>query len=247
MTQQPSQQQALQQQAPQQQVLAKRPLKPSDVSVIIPVLNEQHCIADAIRSAHRAGAGEVIVSDGGSTDDTQIAATSAGATKWVRSFPGRGTQLAGGLSIAQKDIVLFLHADNELDQTCLTQICQLDSFVWGAFRQRIDSDRRVYRMIEAGNAARVRWKSMAFGDQAIFADRKTLLNHGGVAEIPLMEDVEMSGRLRRLGKPVLLDGPVRISSRRWEQTGVVRQTLRNWWLQCRYAAGASPSDLAKRY
>ncbi len=221
--------------------------KPSDVSVIIPTLNEQECVAAAIRSAQAAGAGETIISDGGSIDETQAAAMDAGATKFVRSLPGRGTQLASGLSVAAGDVLLFLHADNLLGKDCLNQICQLDEFVWGAFRQQIDSPQRIYRAIEFGNAARVRWRQMAFGDQAIFVDRKVLMTHGGVAEIPLMEDVDLSRRLRKLARPVLLDGPVQISSRRWEQTGVFRQTIRNWTLQLRYAGGASAESLVDRY
>ncbi|KAA1260024.1 Glucosyl-3-phosphoglycerate synthase [Rubripirellula obstinata] len=221
--------------------------KPLDVSVIIPTLNEQDHVAAAIQSAQAAGAGETIISDGGSTDDTQATATAAGATKFVRSLPGRGTQLAGGLSVAAGEVVLFLHADNLLSVDCLNQICQLDEFVWGAFKQQIDSHKPIYRAIELGNAARVSWRGMAFGDQAIFANRKALMSHGGVSEIPLMEDVDLSRRLRKLARPVLLDGPVQISSRRWEQTGVLRQTIRNWTLQVRYAAGATPESLADRY
>ena len=221
--------------------------RPRDVSVIIPTLNEEASVAAAIESARAAGAGEVIVSDGGSRDQTQQVATDAGATKFVRSLPGRGTQLAGGLAIAEKDVVLFLHADNQLDPDCLNQICRVSDFTWGAFRQCIDSPRTIFRAIEYGNAARVRFRSMAFGDQAIFADRSTLMRRGGVAEIPLMEDVDLSKRLRKLAKPLLLPGPVKINARRWEQRGIIRQTLRNWSIQLRYAMGASPDQLVRRY
>lgn len=220
---------------------------PRDISVIIPTLNEESQIAAAIASAQDAGAGETIVSDGGSTDDTQALATAAGVTKFVRSFPGRGTQLAGGLSVARGDVVLFLHADNLLGKECLNQIGGLGDFTWGAFKQKIDSPNPIYRAIEFGNAARVRWRGMAFGDQAIFANRKVLMSHGGVSEIPLMEDVDLSRRLRKLARPILLDGPVQISSRRWEETGVLRQTIRNWTLQVRYACGADPDSLVDRY
>ena len=221
--------------------------KPVRVSVIIPTLNEQEHVAGAITSAQDAGAAETIVSDGGSTDDTQAAATAAGATKFVNSMPGRGTQLASGLSAASGEIVLFLHADSRLGKECLEQIYKLDDFVWGAFKQRIDSPKMIYRTIEFGNASRVRWRGMAFGDQAMFANRAMLVKHGGVSEIPLMEDVDLSRRLRKLASPILLDGPVQISSRRWDQTGVVRQTIRNWTLQMRYAVGASPDSLVDRY
>ena len=220
---------------------------PCDVSVIIPTLNEQDQVVEAIRSAQNAGASEIIVCDGGSQDETHRVATEAGITQWVHSPPGRGIQLAAGLAVAQRKTVLFLHADNQLDPACLHQMGQHPEFTWGAFQQRITSPRWPFRLIEWGNAARVRWRSMAFGDQALFADRASLIQHGGISEIPLMEDVDLSQRLRKIAPPVLLPGPVMISPRRWEETGILRQTLRNWNLQWRHARGDSPESLTKRY
>lgn len=222
-------------------------MTPSDVSVIIPTLNEESTLVRSIESARAAGAGEIIVCDGGSTDQTWGMATQAGVDKLVRSLPGRGMQLAAGLSLAKREVVLFLHADNQIDKQALNQIGDLDAFVWGAFQQRIDSDRLIYRAIELGNDLRVRFRSMAFGDQAIFVNRLQLRQLGGIAELPLMEDVELSKRLRKIAKPVLLPGPVTIDARRWQQRGVIRQTCRNWKLQLQYAAGVSPQRLAKKY
>ncbi|MDA8746307.1 TIGR04283 family arsenosugar biosynthesis glycosyltransferase [Rubripirellula amarantea] len=222
-------------------------MTPHDVSVIIPTLNEASNLAAAVESAKQAGAGEVIVSDGGSSDATLEIARVAGVDKLVRSFPGRGTQLASGLRVADRDVVLLLHADNRLGLDALNQICQCGDFLWGAFEQRIDSSRAIYRWVERGNNARVRYRSVAFGDQAIFANRSLLKKYGGIAEVPLMEDVELSTRLRKIDKPRLLPGPVTISDRRWRQNGVVRQTLHNWSLQVRFALGASPETLAKSY
>ena len=119
--------------------------------------------------------------------------------------------------------------------------------IWGAFHQRIDSSQWIYRIIEWGNAARVRHRCIAMGDQAVFAHRESLMNCGGIKKIPLMEDVELSKRLRDVSKPVLLSSPVVISARRWEETGVIRQTLRNWWLQRRFAQGEPAEQLAKHY
>jgi hypothetical protein len=81
----------------------------------------------------------------------------------------------------------------------------------------------------------------------MFVRRDVYKQQGGFAEIPLMEDVELSRKLRRVAKPLLLDGPVTISARRWQQHGVIRQTFRNWSIQAAYTCGTSPEKLAQRY
>ncbi|GAA5508257.1 TIGR04283 family arsenosugar biosynthesis glycosyltransferase [Novipirellula caenicola] len=222
-------------------------MNPADISVVIPTLNEAATIKNAVGSAIDAGAAEIIVCDGGSVDQTIEMATDAGASKIIRSVPGRGIQLNAGAVFASREVVLFLHADNRLGPSCLQQICEVPDVVWGAFMQRIDHSRFAYRLIEKGNAARVRFRGMAFGDQAIFVRRDTYKKVGGFEEIELMEDVAFSRTMRAIAKPVLLPGPVTISARRWEQRGIVGQTLQNWNLQCRYRFGASPRQLAKRY
>ncbi|TWU41831.1 TIGR04283 family arsenosugar biosynthesis glycosyltransferase [Novipirellula artificiosorum] len=222
-------------------------MKPLDVSVVIIARNEQSSIDSAIRSAIEAGAVEVIVCDGGSQDQTIARATSAGATKVIRSVPGRGIQLNAGAMFAKGEFVLFLHADNQLGEHCLQQICDCGDVVWGAFRQDIDAKGRKYRWLEKGNALRVRWFKMAFGDQAIFVNRSAFKKNGGFDEIPLMEDLEFSRRMREIATPVLLPGPVRISPRRWQQHGVIRQTLHNWSLQLAHKLGVPSSRLANWY
>ncbi len=222
-------------------------MTPADISVVIPAINEQAVIANAVRSALAAGAQDVIVADGGSEDSTIDVATAAGASQIVRSQPGRGLQLNAGGSVARGEFVLFLHADNELGEHCLTQITEHPDPTWGAFRQQIDSPRSVFRLIERGNAMRVKYRRMPFGDQAIFVRRTVFRDQGGFAEIPLMEDVELSKRLRKVTNPILLAGPLTISARRWETHGVVRQTLRNWSIQLSYACGRSPAELTQRY
>lgn len=222
-------------------------MTPADVSIVIPTIDEEAMVGKAISSAMAAGAREVIVADGGSRDATIEAAMAAGASQIVRSQPGRGTQLNAGASAAEGDFVLFLHADNELSADCLTKITGHSNVTWGAFRQRIDSPRSVFRLIEWGNAMRVRLRHLPFGDQAIFVRRNVFWAHGGFAEIPLMEDVEFSRRLRKVAAPTLVDARLTVSARRWEEHGVVRQTLRNWSIQLSYAVGKSPQDLKRRY
>ena len=222
-------------------------MTPDRVTVIIPTLGEESSIANCIESARAAGASEIIVSDGGSSDRTCDVATESGATKLVRSLPGRGIQMNAGAQFASGEFLLFLHADNRLTSECLRQIGEVPNLTWGAFRQRIDSNRSIYRVLEFGNAKRVALLKMPFGDQGIYVRRSTFLSAGGYEEAPLMEDVNLSKRLRQIDRPSLLPGPIIVSPRRWERSGVVRQTIRNWKIQAAHAIGVSPERLAKWY
>lgn len=224
------------------------------LSVVIPTLNEEDRVASCVASALALGRGwgdavEVVVSDGQSRDATVARATEAGAV--VVSGPaGRGGQLRRGVEAARGGAVLMLHADTSLDPAAGAQLAAAlaDPTVGcGAFRQHIDAQETVYRWLEAGNALRARRFGSPYGDQAIFARRSLLEAVGGVPDQPLMEDVELMRRLRRHAWPVLLDGPVTVSARRWRSEGVVRRTLRNWSLLAAYRAGVSPERLAERY
>ena len=222
-------------------------MNPAEITVVIPALNEEQTISHAVHSAVSAGATEVIVSDGGSRDHTVERAAEAGASSVVRSLPGRGVQMNSAAHLATGQFILFLHADNELTEHALRQICAHENAAWGAFQQQIDSRRKVYRLIERGNDLRVRWRKVPFGDQGMFVRRSLFEELGGFAEIPLMEDVELSHRLRKVQAPVLLQGPLQISARRWERKGVLRQTLTNWTIQLSYARGVDVEQLAQKY
>ncbi|HBV63465.1 MAG TPA: glycosyl transferase family 2 [Rhodopirellula sp.] len=222
-------------------------MNPAEITVVIPALNEEQVISRSVHSAVSAGAIEVIVSDGGSRDQTVERAIEAGASSVVRSMPGRGVQMNFAAHLATGQFILFLHADNELPEQALRQICVHEEAAWGAFQQQIDSRRKVYRLIEWGNDLRVRWRQVPFGDQGMFVRRTLFEELGGFAEIPLMEDVELSHRLRKVQAPVLLQGPLQISARRWEKKGVLRQTLTNWMIQLSYARGISVEQLAQKY
>ena len=222
-------------------------MTPADITVVIPTLNEEQVIAKSVASAVAAGATAIVVSDGGSRDGTREVAVDAGASRVIQSAPGRGVQLNAGAQLAETEFILFLHADNELSDNALQQICENEKAAWGAFRQRIDSRRLVYRLLEWGNQWRVQWRAVPFGDQGIFVRRTLFEQMNGFAGIPLMEDVELSQRLRRIEKPLLLQGPLTISARRWEKHGVLRQTVKNWSIQYSYARGVSATDLAQKY
>lgn len=215
----------------------------------MPTLNEAAGIAAAVEQAWRLGPLEVIVADGGSPDATARLAAEAGA-RVIETKRSRGAQLNAGARIAIGEVILFLHADTHLDERAADQIAQALSnpkVVWGAFRQRIDADGWLYRALERGNAYRARRMHLAYGDQAIFVRKAALEKIGGVPEQPLLEDAELSRRLRRLAPPVLLEGPLIISARRWRRHGVIRQTIRNWVILALWRLGVPPARLAKLY
>lgn len=224
------------------------------ISTIIPALNEEHHIERAVRSA--TGFDEVIVVDGGSDDTTKSIAQSAGA-RVIQSKRGRGFQLRAGAAEATGDYFLFLHADNWLDQKCVDQLYNLSrntmarpsgrTAVFGCFRQRIDGVDQLFRWLEWGNTIRATRLRLPYGDQAMFIDRRSYEEVGGFDDVPLMEDVILSRKLKRLTKPILLPGPVHICGRRWRKSGVFRQTLRNWCILVAFLCGAPPERLVRWY
>jgi rSAM/selenodomain-associated transferase 2 len=164
---------------------------------------------------------------------------------------GRGHQLNAGAYAASGDVLLFLHADCWLEPDALAQIEKsLDehNIVGGAFRQRIEHEGSVFRWLEWGNAARVRWRRLPYGDQGIFLRRETFEALGGFPEVRLMEDVLLMQGLRRGGHRIkLLPGPLHVDPRRWLANGVIRQTLKNWTLVTGLALGIAPNRLAQFY
>jgi rSAM/selenodomain-associated transferase 2 len=219
------------------------------VSIIIPVLNEAARVAQAIGRAWAAGPLEVIVVDGGSRDATcEIAAQCR--CQLLESTRGRGLQQNVGARRAAGAVLLFLHADTWLDPQAISQIhaaLRDPRVLVGCFRQRIEADGMLYRLLEHGNAWRVRRRGMVYGDQGIFFRRSWFEEMDGFPEVPLMEDWLLMRRLRRLSWPILLPGPVHVSPRRWQRNGIIRQTLRNWALVSAARLGVSTERLARFY
>ena len=189
------------------------------------------------------------MADGGSADET-IAVARAHRCQVVIAATGRAIQQNAGAARASGDVLLFLHADNRLSTTAVEQLRQLlrdASIQSGAYRQQIDADGVAYRLLEWGNAWRVRWRGLPYGDQAIFMRRDFFESVGGFPEVRLMEDLLLMKKARRVSWPRLLDGPVYNDARRWRRHGVIRQTLRNWILLAAYQLGWSPDTLARYY
>lgn len=218
-------------------------------SIIIPALNEAARIAEAVRRARETEPHEVIVVDGGSSDETAALARQAGACV-VTTAPGRAIQQNTGARHATGDVLLFLHADTWLPPDAVHQIesaLAVAAVGCGAFRQRIEAEGLAYRLLERGNAWRVKSRGIAYGDQGIFVRRAPFEELGGFPEVRLMEDLLLMKRLRRRAWPVLLPGPLHVSARRWQRHGVLRQTARNWLLLAAARCGVSPDRLASFY
>ncbi len=219
------------------------------ISIIIPAINEAESIGRAVSYAQQAGASEVIVVDGGSDDSTPAAADAHGA-KVLECAPGRGKQLNAGALEASGDVLVFQHADAWLDPSAGQQIRRAlhnMSVVSGAFRQQIAANGLQYRALELGNAWRVRFRGLAYGDQGIFMRRTTFCELGQFPEEPIMEDLILMHAARQVGWPVLLPGPIHVDPRRWLKHGVFRQTLRNWSLLTAYRLGVPPTRISRYY
>jgi rSAM/selenodomain-associated transferase 2 len=218
------------------------------ISVIIPTLNEAHTIAETIGSLRLQQSGEIIVVDGGSADDTIKKAKEADL---VFSAPrGRASQMNAGAKQARGELLLFLHADCKLEAGALAQAEQLlarPTVLAGCFSMSIQAGGWLYRLIEASAAARVRLAGVAYGDQGLYLRRSDFERLGGFPLLRFMEDVFFSRWLRNHGRVVLAAKKILVSPRRWQKTGLIRQTLRNWTLTALATAGVHPDRLAEYY
>jgi rSAM/selenodomain-associated transferase 2 len=215
------------------------------ISVVIPALDEEASIARCIRSV--AAEAEVIVVDGCSCDRTREVAESEGA-RVFSCPPSRGAQLRVGARQATGDWLLFLHADTWLERGWAEEVRELGRYVvGGAFRLAIEAQGPGYRLVEAAVALRSRLFALPYGDQALFVRRPAYDRMGGIAALPLMEDVDFVRRLRKEGRLRLARRRAFTSPRRWERHGLLGATLRNWGVLALYATGVSPARLAQIY
>lgn len=220
------------------------------LSIIIPVLNEELNLSrmDRHLQSIQQQVHEVIIVDGGSVDNT-LAIAHELTDSVIVSQPGRALQMNSGASLASGDVLLFLHADTLLPDNAARIVSNLShrKNYWGRFDVRLSSSRFVFRLIEAMMNLRSCLTSIATGDQAIFIERGLFDRVGGFPEIALMEDIEISRRLKKISKPVCIRQKVISSSRRWESKGVVVTVLLMWKLRLYYFFGASPEKLKQLY
>ena len=234
---------------PGREVVVAEPLAEKiSTSIIIPVLNEaEHLsqnLTELFQSINSRSDIEVIVSDGGSVDNT---------CNLVRKFPcrlvhsdsGRAIQMNAGADIAQGERLLFLHADSRLPST----FC--DNFSgkakWGFFQVKLSGSPFLFRVIETMIIIRSTITGIAGGDQGLFFDKAFFNQIGRYPSIPLMEDIAICKLARRHGKPQVCKPKIITSSRRWQKHGIARTILTMWMLRFAFYIGVSPQKLHKIY
>ena len=224
-------------------------VNPLFLSIVIPTLNEAAQIETTLRglAALRSTEVELIVADGGSGDATCALARPL-CDALISSPRGRAAQMNAGAAQARGANLLFLHADTTLPSGALDAVKNsLQSHSWGRFDVRLDGAHPLLRIVETMMNARSRFTGIATGDQAIFVRRDAFEAVGGFAELPLMEDIDLSAKLKKRGPPACLRARVVTSARRWESRGVLRTIGLMWGLRAAYFFGVSPETLARWY
>lgn len=224
------------------------------ISAVIPTLNEEKVIGQALASLPLLKIHEVIIVDGGSTDQTiaiaEVFCAEASNVRVVTAPTGRARQMNEGAKTSRGDILLFLHADTRLptEATLMIEEALTDpAVVGGRFDVRFDAPSIWGTIIGTLMNWRSRLSGIATGDQALFVRRHVFEQLSGFVDIPLMEDVEFSRRLKRMGRIAALHQKVTTSFRRWEQQGPLRTIFLMWTLRFLYWAGVSPCRLKDFY
>ncbi len=218
------------------------------LSVIVPVLDAAASLAATLASV--AGVADMIVVDGGSTDDSVAIAEGTGA-RVVRAARGRGGQMAAGAAAAQGDWLLFLHADTVLERDWETDAAAFmaeanDVRRAAAFRFALDDATPQARRLERLVAARCRWLALPYGDQGLLIARAFYDELGGFKAMPLMEDVDIVQRIGRR-RLVMLKAAAVTSAERWHRDGWLRRSARNLMCLSLYSLGVAPERIERIY
>jgi rSAM/selenodomain-associated transferase 2 len=220
-----------------------------NISVIVPVLNEEKSIAATLAALLELAPHEIVVVDGGSADRTREIAAQF-PLKVISSERGRGRQMNRGAGVACGEVLLFLHADTRLPSTAFDDIGAAladRDYLGGRFDVELAGRHWLLPLVGRMISYRSRLSKVGTGDQALFVRREIFQRMGGFPEIPLMEDIAFCQALKRLGSVACLRSRVVTSGRRWEMDGVGRTILRMWILKLLYFAGVSPARLKQFY
>ncbi len=220
-------------------------------SIIMPILNEEAILASQLERLTQQCTQqdyELLLVDGGSTDRTVEIAHHYGHV--LNAPRGRARQMNAGAAAASGDILLFLHADTELPDSVFLAIEEAfaaPEVVAGAFRLCFNCDHLSYRMVAFITNLRSQTFTVFTGDQAYFIRRTSFQAVEGYPDQPLMEDLEIIARLRRIGTVLLVPHYVKTSARRHEKIGLFRSVLFMWYLRTLYKFGVSPGRLQLMY
>jgi rSAM/selenodomain-associated transferase 2 len=223
------------------------------LTIVIPVLDEAAIIVAALAALAplRARGAELIVVDGGSNDGTAALAYPF-ADRVIAGPRNRGAAMNAGAALGRGEVFVFLHADTTLpddaDRLIAGAVLRRPfERAWGRFDLRIAGQHPLLALV----ARMINWRSrltgIATGDQAIFVTRKAFWSVGGCPDLPLMEDIALSRKLKRLCRPICIAAPAVTSGRRWDYHGLWRTIVLMWRLRLAYYLGAEPARLALAY
>lgn len=221
----------------------------AEVTIIIPALNEQAGIETFLQDLQLLRPQcELLLVDGGSDDHT-VALAQPYVDNVYYAERGRAVQMNRGAAMACAPILVFLHADTYLPEDAISQIQKAinSGYQWGRFDVQLTGDHVLLKCVAWLMNIRSRWSGIATGDQSIFVVRALFEQQGGYANIALMEDIELSARLKKVSKPLCARSKVTSSGRRWLSFGIVRTIALMWWLRVQYFIGAKPERLARLY
>lgn len=239
------------------------------IAVIIPTLNEEQALPGTLASVTRLGFDEILAVDGGSSDRTQEIARDllvrcskfdvqplpnleprTSNLRLLTSPPGRAAQMNAGAAESRAEVLVFLHADTRLPDGARSEIERAladPACVGGRFDVRFERDSGLAWLVARMINLRSRWSGISTGDQALFVRRETFVRLGGFADIPLMEDVDFTRRLKRAGRVAPVRSAVVTSYRRWERCGAIQTIVLMWALRFLYWIGISPHKLKDLY
>jgi len=221
------------------------------ISIIIPTLNEASLIGGCIGSLRtEACDSEIIVADGGSSDNTGDIVSGIPGVRLVDSPKGRGLQMNRGATVAAGDILLFLHADTVLEpgwSHCILSSLKNTTAVGGAFTLAVRNRSWQYRLMEAWVRMRCVLCKLPYGDQGIFIRKDVFTHINGYREIPLMEDVDLVGRMGKIGRIAIAGKKAFTSDRRWAKRGFIRTAAKNQAIMLLYRLGVNPERLYQLY
>ena len=221
------------------------------LGVVIPTINEAHHLPGLLGDlAGIEVSARIVVSDGGSNDDT-LALARAGGARCLSGPRGRAAQMNAGAHALDTPWILFIHADCRLpraSRSALAATVRSNNGPGAAyFVFRLEGSGWFWRLVETGQRLRERLTGLVYGDQGLLVRRDVFEAIGGYPELPLMEDVEIVRRLRRSGGIERLAGPLVTSARTYQRLGRWKVWLRNGLAICLYLAGVAPRRLVRWY
>lgn len=218
------------------------------ISVIIPTYNEEKNICGLLDCLSGIPGLEVVVSDGGSNDETKLLCSQY-PVKLIEAPLGRGSQLNAGAQVSDGEILFFLHADSRVKPVVFDDIREAvnSGHRWGCCTIEFDESSLFFSALTLGSRLRARLFSRCYGDQGIYCERDLFFMAGGFPPIPIMEDIGLSRRLRYYSPAHVVPGKVITSSRRFKKGGPLRTLIRMQIIKLLYAAGVPAERLSRIY